>query len=551
MPEQLWYRSLYWRIALGFVALLATLLLVQGAVFLWMTGRMTDFFPSRSSAQLASNVAGEVAAALTEQPDLDLNTFVHGRYSGAGRSFAIVLRDGRVVISERVPPPPQLVRVARGRLFFSGGGDRDFGRGGPPPPPPGDFGGGPGPGPGPRGDRQGRGDRPDRGGRRGDGFGPGGPGGPPGMVIEFADVNVAGAVVGVVAVPRDAPPFSLAVHDLGPTLALVAFALLTAGTATAALLIFRPARRRLQALGEAARAIGAGQTGVRAPESGRDEVSSLAHTFNDMAAQLEERTSALEHADRTRRQLLADVSHELMTPLAAIRGYVETLRMSDLRVDEATRGRYLRIVNEESERLEHIIGDLLDLARLEGGGGTIKIEDVPMAQLMQRVRHRHAPAVAEKAITLETIEDPTVLDVPGDQNRIEQALQNLVANAVRHTPTGGRVTVRSEARPDGLVALVVEDTGPGIPTEHLPRVFDRFYKVDESRAGTQQPSGSGLGLSIVRAIVSRHGGTVTAANLERGGARFEILLPSGSEADPSSGTEVHPSSGSEAHSSSV
>ena len=88
MPEQVWYRSLYWRIALGFVALLATLLLVQGTVFLWMTGRMTDFFPSRSSAQLASTVAADVAAALTEDPDLDLTTFVRGRYTGAGRSFA-------------------------------------------------------------------------------------------------------------------------------------------------------------------------------------------------------------------------------------------------------------------------------------------------------------------------------------------------------------------------------------------------------------------------------------------------------------------------------
>jgi len=530
MPEQVWYRSLYWRIALGFVALLATLLLVQGTVFLWMTGRMTDFFPSRSSAQLASTVAADVAAALTEDPDLDLTTFVRGRYTGAGRSFAIVLRDGRMAISERVPPPPQLARAARGRLFFSGAGDRDRDpfRGGPPPPPPGGFGAGgdPGPGPGPRNDRGRGGDRFDggRGGRRGDGFGPGGPGGPP-MIIEFADINVAGAGIGVVAVPRDAPPFSLALRDLGPTLALVAASLLIAGTGIAALVIFRPTRRRLQALQDAARAIGAGATGVRAPERGRDEVSSVARAFNDMAAQLEERTSALEQADRTRRQLLADVSHELMTPLSAIRGYVETLRMSDLRVDDATRSRYLRIVNEESERLEHIIGDLLDLARLEGGGGTLKMEPLPIAQLMQRVRHRHGPVVAEKSISLETVEDPSVPTIHGDQNRLEQALQNLVANAVRHTPAGGRVIVRSEARPDDRVAFVVEDTGPGIPAEHLGRVFDRFYKVDESRSGTLLPSGSGLGLSIVRAIVTRHGGTVSVSNVDDGGARFEILLP--------------------------
>jgi len=144
---------------------------------------------------------------------------------------------------------------------------------------------------------------------------------------------------------------------------------------------------------------------------------------------------------------------------------------------------------------------------------------------MQRVRHRHGPVVAEKSISLETVEDPSVPTIHGDQNRLEQALQNLVANAVRHTPAGGRVIVRSEARPDDRVAFVVEDTGPGIPAEHLARVFDRFYKVDESRSGTLLPSGSGLGLSIVRAIVTRHGGTVSVSNVDDGGARFEILLP--------------------------
>ena len=112
----------------------------------------------------------------------------------------------------------------------------------------------------------------------------------------------------------------------------------------------------------------------------------------------------------------------------------------------------------------------------------------------------------------------------GDPNRLEQALQNLVANAIRHTPPGGTVTVRAAARGDRLV-LSVEDTGPGISAEHLPRIFDRFYKVDESRASTDTSYGSGLGLSIVRAIVTRHGGTVTASNVEGGGARFEIQLP--------------------------
>jgi signal transduction histidine kinase len=340
---------------------------------------------------------------------------------------------------------------------------------------------------------------------------------------------VNGLVEAVIAVPQEPPPLSLAVRDLGPTLGVVAFVLLAVGTAVSALVIFRPTRRRLEQLQEAARALGAGQTGVRAPESGGDEVTALSRVFNEMASQLESRTLALENADRIRRQLLADVSHELTTPLAAIRGYIETLGMRDLPLDEPTRNRYLGIVEEESQRLEHIVGDLLELARLEGGGGAVKVEPVRISQLLERVRHRHAPALANKRIVLETVQDPAVETVFGDQNRLEQAIQNLVANAVRHTECGGTVTV-SALSVDGGVTIRVDDTGPGIPPEHLPHLFDRFYKVDQSRTGTATPSGSGLGLSIVQAIVIRHGGRVTAANRPGGGARMEIFLPIGSQA---------------------
>jgi signal transduction histidine kinase len=518
MPELIWYRSLYWRIAFGFVALVATLLVIQIGVFLWMTGRMTDFFPSRSPAQQASAIASDVATVLADQPGTDLTVYVNSKYSRSSRGFVIAMADGRTIVSQRVAPPPNLVRAARSRLFS----DRRFdGRGGPPP-----FGSDGAPRP--------RGRGGDAFGRGGDAF-PGGfdrgfrGGGPPdrggfgGAPPEFAQVMLDGVVAGIVAVPQEPPPLSLALRDLGPTLAGVAAVLLMGGTAVAALLIFRPTRRRLQQLQDAARAIGAGAVGVRAPESGGDEVTALSRAFNEMAGELEQRTSALETADRTRRQLLADVSHELGTPLAAILGYVETLRMTELPLDEATRQRYLRIINDEADRLEHIIGDLLELARLEGGGGSLRHEDVSVPLLLERVRHRHAPLVAEKQITLTTEQDPIVGALKGDQNRLEQALQNLVANAVRHTPRGGAVTVTVRAAGPSVV-FAVEDTGPGIPPDQLSRVFERFYKVDESRTGTETPSGSGLGLSIVQAIAVRHGGTVHAMNAP-GGARFEIVLP--------------------------
>jgi len=244
--------------------------------------------------------------------------------------------------------------------------------------------------------------------------------------------------------------------------------------------------------------------------------------FNRMAAELEARLSELHRADRVRRQLLADVSHELMTPLTAIRGYLETLAMTGVVRDEATRDRYVRVVTEETLRLEAIVGDLLDLARLEGGGVALEAADVPVSWLFDRVAERHGVVTGQRGITMTTTIAPGADQVRGDGRRLEQALQNLVANAVRHTPDGGRVTVTA-SRADGGVRLRVEDSGPGIPPEHLPLVFDRFYKIDQARASGS--AGSGLGLSIVKAIVERHGGTVAASAVPTGGARFDVVLP--------------------------
>jgi signal transduction histidine kinase len=226
-----------------------------------------------------------------------------------------------------------------------------------------------------------------------------------------------------------------------------------------------------------------------------------------------------------RRQLLADVSHELKTPLAAIRGYAETLAMPEVRLDEDTRRRYLDIVGDETVKLERIVGDLLDLARLEGGGFKLTCEPVPAARLFRGVADRHERDMLEKQVTLETSVTEGLEPVWCDPARLEQALQNLVANALRHTPEGGQITLAAE-QADAGVRIVVRDTGSGIPAEHLPHIFDRFYKTDASRTDPQDKSGSGLGLSIVKAIVELHGGRVSASNVPAGGAELTITLPS-------------------------
>jgi len=332
-------------------------------------------------------------------------------------------------------------------------------------------------------------------------------------------IFVAGEPVGRVVVLPGGPPFSRIVRQFGPTIALVATSVLVVGTTLIALVVFGPARRRLKAVQAATDRLGAGDLDARAPEQGGDEVTAVARSFNRMAEELSSRTRALEAADTTRRQLLADVSHELMTPLTAMRGYLETLSMAELDIDAPTRERYLQIVSEETHRLEHIVGDLLDLARLEGGGSTMRQERVDVAALFDRVAARHENELRQRNVRLNFHVGAAAEHVIGDPDRLEQALQNLAANALRHTPDGGQITLTSGSDPRG-VRLTVCDTGPGIPREHLPLIFERFYKADAARKAA---GGSGLGLSIVKAIVERHGGTITARN--DNGAVFDIVLP--------------------------
>jgi len=322
----------------------------------------------------------------------------------------------------------------------------------------------------------------------------------------------------------------MVVRELAPTMALVGGSVLIVGSALIAVFVFGPARRRMKQLQEATVRFGAGDLTARAPERGGDEVAALARSFNEMGDELASRARALEASDTARRQLLADVSHELMTPLTAMRGYIETLTMRELNLDGSTRDRYLHIIDDETHRLERIIGDLLDLARLEGGGGTLRREEVPVQALFERVHARHERELTERHITLAANIAKGAEVVQGDPDRLEQALQNLAANALRHTPDGGEIVMSADVVGDNL-RLRVRDSGAGIPPEHLPLIFDRFYKVDASRKAA---GGSGLGLSIVRAIVERHGGSISAHN--EGGAVFDVLLPLSPATDSSPST---------------
>ena len=239
-----------------------------------------------------------------------------------------------------------------------------------------------------------------------------------------------------------------------------------------------------------------------------------------MAAEISARDDALRTADTLRRQMLADVSHELKTPLTAMRGYIETLRMANLSLDRETRDRYFETIERETLRLDRIVKDLLDLARLEHGAGELDVRVFAIQRVFDHVVQRHEHDAAMQRTALRTRVAPGADQIVGDPDRLEQVVENLVANALRHAREG-TIEMRA-ARDDGGVVLTIVDSGEGIRPEHVAHVFDRFYKVDQARANGA--GGSGLGLSIAKAIVERHGGMI-AVTSEPGETAFTIRIP--------------------------
>jgi two-component system phosphate regulon sensor histidine kinase PhoR len=229
----------------------------------------------------------------------------------------------------------------------------------------------------------------------------------------------------------------------------------------------------------------------------------------------------LRRADQIRRDFVANVSHELRTPLTAIRGYVEALSEGD--VGEEDSRRFLEIITRHTQRMERLVKDLLRLARLDAGQETLELIACDARSLAEAVVADVMPAAAARGQRIEVAVAPGAEAVRVDPAKLHDALRNLVANAITYAPE--QSTIRIDATPTGTrVAITVSDEGPGIPEEDLSRVFERFYRVDKSRA--RDPGGTGLGLAIVRHLVELHGGTVRAENGSEVGARFTITVAS-------------------------
>jgi signal transduction histidine kinase len=339
--------------------------------------------------------------------------------------------------------------------------------------------------------------------------------------IEFAAVPLRTGGGGMLYAVREEPGFWVA-----STRFLFEFwwQLLVAGAVAAAtaLLVARWLARGmtqpLREMAKAARSMEAGDYGQRVQTSSRDEVGQLAVAFNRMSGELED-------LERLRRDLVANVSHELRTPISALRARLENLLDGVERPDPET----LQVMLAQTERLGRLVDQLLELSRLESGDVPMVRERVALPPLVARVLSEIEVMRARRDVELTEDLPKDLPAVYADAERVHQVLFNLLDNAVRFTPSGGRVTVRASRR-NGSVDVTVADTGPGIAAEHLSRVFERFYRIDPGRSRNE--GGTGIGLAIARSVVEAHGGRIWAESEPGKGSVFTFELPADEDREP-------------------
>ncbi len=280
-----------------------------------------------------------------------------------------------------------------------------------------------------------------------------------------------------------------------------------------ALVIARSVARPLQELADTARAIAEGHLDRRAPVRGPSEVRTVAETFNQMTQQVAE-------SQQVQRDFLANVSHDLRTPLTSIKGFSQAI-IEGVASNPQSAQRAAQIIYEEAARMYRMVEELLDLARVEAGRLNMTRHVVKIGEVVCAVGERLLPQAQDKGLTLNTEISGILPNIAGDEDRLSQVFTNLVENAIKHTPTGGTVTLRAQTQDNGIL-ITVHDTGEGIPAEDLPRVFERFYQVDKSR---QHRAGVGLGLTITQQIINAHKGRIWAESEDGAWTQFNVWLP--------------------------
>lgn len=329
------------------------------------------------------------------------------------------------------------------------------------------------------------------------------------LLITLATVGVAAAAIGSAA-----GFMFISTHDLRLVLIALGFGV-ASGTVVAGA-VADPLQRDLHRLGEAADRVAAGDLTVRSGIDRRDELGTVAATFDDMVAALADAEEQRRLDAEARRRFLAAISHDLRTPLASMRSAIEALE--DDVVDEPRR--YYGAMARDVDTLSALVDDLFLLARIESGGLRISREQVDLAEVIDGVTTSAVPLAAKRGVDLGVdLQAGTVTSV--DPQAIGRVVRNLVDNAVRHSPEGTKVTVRLQ-RTDNGATVRVEDEGPGFDPSFLPLAFDSFTRSDEAR--TRDAGGAGLGLAIARGLVEAHGGSIRAEPGPGGKVAFTLPL---------------------------
>jgi signal transduction histidine kinase len=341
-----------------------------------------------------------------------------------------------------------------------------------------------------------------------------------------APVHIGGSSNGTIigAVALSAPPrvdrAAVFATSVSQQILLVALGVALLAALAAALFaqrLVRPLARLTAATTRMVAGDYATRVNVRTP----DELHALALTFNEMAAALQRDVGELHRQELLRRELLANVSHELATPLTAIQGFTEALLDGVVR-EPADRAETTRLIAREAARLRRLVDQLRQVALYEAGDQALDRAPLHLPTLVEETLAVLAPELERKQVAASSELPPNLPPVFADADRLAEILLNLLDNALRHTPAGGRIEVTGAVE-GRYVRVSVADTGPGIAPEDRHRIFERFYRVDASRNSTT--GGSGLGLTIVRALVEAHGGTVRADERPGGGARVAFTLP--------------------------
>jgi two-component system phosphate regulon sensor histidine kinase PhoR len=281
--------------------------------------------------------------------------------------------------------------------------------------------------------------------------------------------------------------------------------------------------RRVARIADVVERLAAGGWDARVGPLGGGRLGRLAGKLDALAEKVRDDLAQLRRSEAVRKDFTANVSHELRTPLAAIKAFAETLR-EGAADDPARHGEFLQEIERNADRMARLVDDLLTLSTLDSGARPPATETVDLMRLAAEVTATLKPLAGRKELALRLEPFRDIPPVRGDRGQLKQVLTNLLDNAIKYTPEKGTVRL-SAACSEGRVTVSVEDTGPGIPDESLPRIFERFYRVDKARS--REMGGTGLGLAIVKHIVEAHGGGVAVESRPGTGSAFRFSLPAG------------------------